>query len=214
MKALIAILLGTSPIVLHLAIVWSSRPLMILFLALVAAGLLVSVVRARCPPWGIALAALAAAGIVGVALLDLGTVSRIAGAWPILIYLAIAAVFGSTLRPGCTPLIERVARIIDHGDTMPGELVAYTRRLTWAWTIIPVAMALISVLLAQFAAREVWSLFTNVVSYLALAVLFLAEYPYRRWRYPDTPHTNPLTVAVRLARHAPELFRPQGRHPG
>ncbi len=211
MKALIAVLLGTSPIVLHFAIIWSSRPLMVLFLAIIATSLLVSLARGRCPPWIIALAAL---GVGGLALLDPGTATRIAGAWPILIYLVIAWVFGSTLRPGRTPLIERFARIIDHGDAMPGELVAYTRALTWVWTIVPLTMALASVLLAQFASREVWSLFTNVLSYLALAVLFFAEYPYRRWRYPDTPHTNPVTVAVRLARHAPELFRPPGRHSG
>jgi uncharacterized membrane protein len=211
MKALIAVLLGTSPIVLHLAIVWRSQPLMVLFVAIMVTGLLASGVEGRFLPWSVAVAALIVAGF---ALLDLGTAAWIAGFWPVLVYLAIAGVFGSTLRPGRMPLVERFARVIDHGDAMPSELVAYTRVLTWAWTIIPLAMALVSVLLAQFASRELWSLFTNVLSYVALAVLFFAEYPYRRWRYPDTPHTNPVAVAVRLARRAPELFGRQGRHPG
>lgn len=213
MNRIIAVLLGTSPIVLHLAIVWSSRPLMALFLAIITMGLLISVTRGSFPPWGVALAALAALGVAGFALLDIDAAVHIVGASPILVYLMIAWVFGRTLRAGRMPLIERIARIIDQGDAMAGELVTYTRRLTWAWTIVPIAMALVSVLLAQFASREVWSLFTNILSYLALGVLFFAEYPYRRWRYPDTPHTNPVAVAVRLARHAPELFRPQGRHP-
>jgi uncharacterized membrane protein len=214
MKALIAVLFGTSPIVLHFAIVWSSPPLMALFLALIATGLLASVARGRFPPWALALAALAALGMVGFALLDLDAASRIAGAWPILVYLAIAWVFGSTLLPGRTPLIERIARIVDHGDAMPGELVTYTRFLTWVWTVAPLTLALLSMLLAHFASRTMWSLFTNVLSYAVLAVLFFAEYPYRRWRYPDTPHTNPVAVAVRLARSAPELFGRQGRHSG
>lgn len=211
MKTLIAVLLGTSPIVLHLAIVWSSPPLMALFLAIIATGLLATVARGRLPPWAIVLAALA---VGGLALLDLGTTSRIAGAWPILVYVALAGVFGSTLLPGRMPLIERIARIVDHGDAMPSELVTYTRYLTWAWTVIPLSMAVASVLLAHFASQTMWSLFTNVLSYVALAVLFFAEYPYRRWRYPDTPHTNPVAVAVRLARGAPELFGRQGRRPG
>jgi uncharacterized membrane protein len=214
MKALIAVLLGASPIVLHLAIVRSSRPLMVLFLAIVTTGLLFSVARGRYPPWGIALAALAASGLAGLALLDVGVAARIASAWPILVLLTLAWVFGRSLRPGHMPLVERFARLIDQGDAMPSELVAYTRTLTWAWTIIPLAMALVSVLLAQFASREAWSLFTNVLSYPVLAVLFLAEYPYRRWRYPHTPHTNPVVVAVRLAGHARELVRPQGDTPG
>jgi uncharacterized membrane protein len=214
MKALIAVLLGASPIVLHFAIVRSSTPLIVLFLAMVATGLLVSFARGRCPPWGIALGALAACGLAVLALLDADMAARIASAWPILVLLATAWVFGRSLRPGRMPLIERIARFIDQGDAMPRELVAYTRALTWAWTIVPLALALASMLLAQLASREAWSLFTNVLSYPALAVLFVAEYPYRRWRYPDTPHTNPVAVAIRLMRHAPELFRPQGHTTG
>jgi uncharacterized membrane protein len=211
MKTLIAVLLGASPVVLHLAIVWSSRSLLVLFLVMVATGLLAGLVRGRFSPWAAALVAL---GAWAFALLDVGTAARIAGAWPILVYVAIAWVFGSSLRAGHMPLIERIARVVDHGDGMPAEIVAYTRFLTWMWTIAPLALALTSLVLAEFASREAWSLFSNVLSYVALAVLFLAEYPYRRWRYPDTPHTNPVAVAVRLVRHAPEFFRPQGRHPG
>ncbi|MCG6876765.1 MAG: hypothetical protein LJE97_16885 [Betaproteobacteria bacterium] len=211
MKLLIAVLLGASPFVLHLAIVWSSGPLTALFLAIIASGLLASMAPGRIPPWAIGLAAIA---VGGLALADVGTATRIAGAWPILVYLAIAWAFGSTLLPGRTPLIERIARIVDHGDAMPKELVRYTRFLTWTWTVVPVTMALASVLLARFTSPTVWSLFTNVLSYIALAVLFFGEYPYRRWRYPDTPHTNPFAVAVRLARSVPELFGGQERHSG
>jgi len=214
MKAIIAVLVGASPVVLHLAIVWSSGPLLALFLALIATGLLLSAARGRLPHWAVALTALGALGMAGFALVDMDAASRVAGAWPILVYLAIAWVFGSTLLPGRTPIIERIARIVDHGDAMPSKLVAYTRFLTWTWTIVPLIMAITSLVLARFASQTAWSLFTNVLSYLGLAVLFFGEYPYRRWRYPDTPHTNPLAVAVRLARNAPELFGRQERHSG
>jgi len=211
MKLLIAVLLGASPFVLHLAIVWSSGPLMALFLAIITSGLLASMARGHIPPWAIALAALA---VGGFALADVGTATRIAGTCPILVYLVIAWVFGSTLLPGRTPLIERIARTIDQGDAMPRELVRYTRFLTWAWTIVPVTLALASVLLVPLASQTVWSFFTNVLSYVALAVLFFGEYPYRRWRYPDTPHTNPFVVAVRVARRVPELLGERERHTG
>jgi len=214
MKAIIAVLVGASPVVLHLAIVWSSGPLLALFLVLIASGLLVSMARGRLPSWVTALTALAVFGMAGLALVDIGTASRIAGAWPILVYLAIAWVFGSTLLPGRTPIIERIARIVDHGDAMPQKLVTYTRFLTWTWTIVPLLMALTSVVLARFASQAAWSLFTNVLSYVGLTALFFGEYPYRRWRYPDTPHTNPLAVAVRLVRNAPELFWRRERHSG
>jgi uncharacterized membrane protein len=210
-KALIAVLLGTSPVVLHLAIVWSSRPLMILFLAMVATGLLAGLSRGRLSLWATALAVL---GIGVFGMLDIRTAARIAGAWSMVVYAGIAFVFGSSLRPGRMPLIERLARVFDYTDGMPSEIAAYTRRLTWAWTIIPAAMALVSLLLAELATRETWSLFSNVLGYLALVALFFSEYPYRRWRYPYTPHTNPVTVAMRLARRAPEFLRPHGRHPG
>ncbi len=211
MKALIAVLLGTSPIVLHLAIVWSSPALMAVFLAIIAAGLLASVGRGRFPAWALVLAAL---GVGALALLNLRAASRVAEAWPILVYLVIAGVFGYTLLPGRMPLVERIARIVDYGDGMPEKIVTYTRLLTWVWTLVPLSMALVSVLLAQYSSRATWSLFTNVLSYVALAVLFFVEYPYRRWRYPDMPHTNPLMVAVRLARNVPEFLGRQGRQTG
>ena len=214
MKILIAVLLGTSPFVLHLAIVWSSPAFMALFIVFIAVGLLAGFARGHLPPWAIGLAALAALGFGGLALLDLGTAFRVAETWPILVYLGIAWIFGSSLLPGRMPLVERIARIVDFGDAMPARLVKYTRVLTWAWTLVCLGFALVSVLLAQFASQATWSLFTNVLSYVALAVFFLAEYPYRRWRYPETPPSNPLVVAARMVRNAPRFLSRQGREWG
>jgi uncharacterized membrane protein len=203
-KALLGGVLATSPIVLHLAIVWDSWPLLLGFVAMVAFGIALGGRSRWIPPWALALAAL---GVVGFAWLDRQAAAHLAIAWPIVVYLAIAWAFGHTLRAGRMPLIERMARLIDHGDGMPRELVEYTRVLTWLWTLVPLGMAVASALLATFASPAVWSLFTNVLGYAALAVLFFAEYPYRVRRYPHYAHTNPLAVAARLAQRAPELFR-------
>jgi uncharacterized membrane protein len=197
-------LLGTSPLVLHFAIVWDSTPLLLAFVALVALGVAIGGRTRWIPPWALALAAL---GVGGFAWLDHRAAAHFALAWPTVVYLGIAWAFGHTLRPGRMPLIERMARLVDHGDDMPPELVAYTRALTWVWTLLPLAMAIVSALLAGLASPAAWSLFTNVLGYAALAALFFAEYPYRVRRYPQYSHTNPVAVAARLAQRAPELFR-------
>jgi len=204
MRALLAAVLGTSPLVLHLAIVRDSWPLTLGFVAMVAIGMTIGGRGRWIPAWALALVA---AGVVGFAWLDHRTPAHFAIAWPIVVYLAIAWAFGHTLRAGRMPLVERMARLVDHGDGMPRELVAYTRGLTWIWTVVPLGLAVVSALLARFASPMAWSLFTNVLGYAALAALFFAEYPYRVRRYPQYTHTNPLAVAARLAQRAPELFR-------
>src|SRR3989304_2035879 len=166
MKALLAVLLGATPLVLHFAIVWDSWPLLLGFVGLAALGLAIGSRARAARPW---ILALGAAGVLGFVWLDHRTAAQIAFAWPILVYLAIAWVFGRTLRAGRMPLIERIARLVDHGDSMPRELIRYTRVLTWIWTVLPLGMALVSALLAQFASPAAWSLFTNVLSYAALA---------------------------------------------
>ncbi|MCL4802185.1 MAG: hypothetical protein KJ025_21510 [Burkholderiales bacterium] len=204
MKAPLAAVLGASPLVLHLAIVWDSRPLLAGFAGMIALGAVLGSRTRRVPAWALLLVAL---GVAGLALLEHGSVTQLAFAWPVVAYLAIAWVFGRTLRRGRMPLVEHMARLIDHGEHMPPELVRYTRTLTWFWTLLPLGLAAVSVLLARFASPAAWSLFTNVLGYAALAALFFAEYPYRVRRYPQYAHTNPLTVAARLAQRAPELFR-------
>ncbi|MCC6608700.1 MAG: hypothetical protein IT515_03360 [Burkholderiales bacterium] len=204
MRGLPATMLGTSPLVLHLAILWDSTPLLLAFAALVALGVAIGGRARWIPPWALALAAL---GVAGFAWLDHRAAAHFAVVWPILVYLGIAWVFGHTLRPGRMPLVERMARLVDRGEHMPPELTAYTRALTWIWTLLPLAMAIASVLLAGLAAPATWSLFTNVLGYATLAALFFGEYPYRVRRYPQYSHVNPVAVAARLAERAPELFR-------
>ncbi|MCZ7566332.1 MAG: hypothetical protein M5U08_23110 [Burkholderiales bacterium] len=204
MKLPLAAVLGAGPLVLHLAIVWESWALLAGFAAIAAAAAALDGGAHRFPPGALALAAL---GIAGLALLDARAVVPLAFVWPAAAYLAVAWVFGRTLRRGRVPLVERMARMIDHGEHLPHELVRYTRVLTWVWTLLPLAMAVASVLLARFASTVAWSFFSNVLSYAVLAALFFAEYPYRVRRFPQYAHTHPLAVAACLARRAPELFR-------
>jgi uncharacterized membrane protein len=107
---------------------------------------------------------------------------------PVVIYLALAAWFGRTLLPGRQPLISGFARL-ERGELEP-DLARYTRLLTAIWSAFFAAMAVASLALALLADAETWSLFTNGVNYLLMALLFFGEYAYRRLRYSQYRHAS------------------------
>jgi len=57
-----------------------------------------------------------------------------------------------------------------------------------------------AVVSAIWASPEVWSLLTNVVHYLVLALVFVAEFFYRRAKYRDLEPWNFIQFLRRLAR--------------
>jgi uncharacterized membrane protein len=152
-------------------------------------------------------AALAAVAAIASAWIDLRLIAQLALAGPALAFLAGAWLFGRTLLPGRTPLVETIARLERDGD-FPTSLAGYTRRLTWAWAILLASIPAAAAALAFFATAAAQSLFVNFASYALLALLYFGEYAYRVWRYPQFPHKNPVTVAANLVRRAPELLRP------
>ena len=116
------------------------------------------------------------------------------GAWlatllPVLIYCALLVVFATTLRPGRVPLISHFAQM-EQGE-LSAELRTYTRRLTVIWCAFFAVMAGLAMGLAAWAPVQIWSLHTFFFSYLLIAMLFLGEYVYRRWRYPHYRHARP-----------------------
>jgi uncharacterized membrane protein len=91
--------------------------------------------------------------------------------------------FGRTLQSGGEALITRVAGYV-HG-AMSDQMVAYTRRVTWAWCVFFVGMIAASVLLFAFASLDTWSLFANLLSLPLVAIMFVGEYLWRKLRHPD-----------------------------
>jgi uncharacterized membrane protein len=75
------------------------------------------------------------------------------------------------------------------------------------WTALLAAVPLAYAILAALGEAEAASFVVNLASYALVVALFFGEYAYRRWRYPQYPHLNPVKVARDLARRAPELFR-------
>lgn len=170
MRALMLALLLGYAVLVHFAIsTGQARP------ALITLGLLLIVAVGGI--WRRLLVAAVMAGIVWEA------GSGRAATWllylpPVMVYLALAALFGSTLKVGSTPLVTRIATMMD-GDLSP-KAAAYTRGVTAAWTAFLILLALVSAGLAALADVEIWSLFSNLLSYLALGLFMLAEYAVRR----------------------------------
>jgi uncharacterized membrane protein len=129
---------------------------------------------------------------------------------PLAIYLALAATFAATLRRGDEPLVGRFARI-ERGAVLPPDLDRYTRVLTWLWVLFFVAMATVSFALALAGPRELWSLFTNLVSYVLLALFFACEYLYRRIRFRHLRHAGLVEFLRRLPSYRPWAKPPPGR---
>ncbi len=118
---------------------------------------------------------------------------------PVIINFGLMLFFGATLRPGETPLIERLMRLERARRPAP-ELQRFARRLTWIWTLYFGAVAAVSLLLAWRAPLEVWSLFTNVLNFVFVGVLFAAQFLYRWARFGRAGMLPPWRLIGRLAR--------------
>lgn len=107
---------------------------------------------------------------------------------PPAISLFLCLLFGRTLLPGKEPLVTRIARF-ERGELSP-ELIAYTRRVTWVWAGFLLLVTLESILLALYASVETWSLFANMLNYVFIGALFVAEYVYRINRFGRAGHAS------------------------
>lgn len=107
---------------------------------------------------------------------------------PILLPLMLWAVFFRSMRPGETPMVTAIAQEIR--GPLSVELSQYTRTITAMWSVFFLLLALESALLPFFASAEVWSLFTNCVNYLLIALLFVFEFAYRKRRFRDLEHKS------------------------
>ena len=153
-----------------------------LVLALAAAG------GQRRQPW--LLAACAAGVAVLAAVVAGGGVDDVARMYVLQhagIHLALAYGFGSTLRAGSVPLISGLAEALHlrlrHRFTP--AMRDYTRWLTALWTGYFVAMVLLSLLIYLLTPWPWWSLFCNVLTPLAAALLFVGEHLLRYRRHPE-----------------------------
>ena len=103
------------------------------------------------------------------------------------VHLALALGFGCSLRAGHTPLITMLATRLHRELRSPftPAMAAYTRRVTLAWTLYFVAMAAASVALFRLAHFDTWAVFANLLTPLAIGLMFSAEYLLRYRLHPE-----------------------------
>lgn len=120
---------------------------------------------------------------------------------PIVISLGLLVLFASTLKVDKVPIITRYAELID--GELNDEMVGYTYRITQIWTVFFFILFVECIGLAIFAPAEIWSLFTNVINYVAIAVMFIAEFIYRKRNYSDQPNRSFIQFMQRVVRIKP-----------
>lgn len=99
---------------------------------------------------------------------------------PTLVSLGLLFAFARSLWWG-PPVVETLARL-QVGELSAAEL-RYCRSVTAVWCVFFAANALVAALLAWSASLRAWALWTGVLSYLAIAVLFAIELGVRSWRF-------------------------------
>lgn len=108
-------------------------------------------------------------------------------------HLALALIFGRTLRGDGDALITSMARFI-YGDALSTRKVRYTRQVTLAWTVFFVANALVSTGLYLWASAAVWSVHANLLTGPLMGLMFLGEHLIRLRVLP--PHERPSVAEV------------------
>jgi uncharacterized membrane protein len=115
------------------------------------------------------------------------------------VHALLGAAFGRSLQAGREPLVTGFARTV-HGTLSPA-LVAYTRSVTWAWTLYFAAVSTLSVVLFCFAPIAVWSAFGYVFTFPLLVLMFAGEYAVRWYALPAADRAGPLE-AIRAYRRS------------
>ncbi len=128
------------------------------------------------------------------------------------IHLALAWSFAITLRSGATPLITALARGLHQRlrQHFSPAMQDYTRRLTALWVAYFLGMVVVSALIYGLAPWSWWSLYCNLLTPLAVGVMFVGEYMLRYRRHPEFARVS-LRAAFDAYRHAGTPAADEGR---
>lgn len=97
--------------------------------------------------------------------------------YPVLLNLMLLALFGLSLKFG-PPLVERMARLRE--PVLPEVAVRYTRLVTQVWTAFFLLNSFVLMALALWAPLSWWTLYTGLISYGLIGLLFAGEWLVRR----------------------------------
>jgi uncharacterized membrane protein len=120
--------------------------------------------------------------------------------FPGLIFLLISRYFHQSLAPHQTPLITQMARRIRGPDApFSNDALAYTTRLTRAWSFLFICLGACQAILV-FTTPGPWPWMMGNTLAPALIFLFLLIEPfYRRYRLPNEPRHSLRHFFTRLA---------------
>jgi len=103
----------------------------------------------------------------------------------------LLALFAVSLQAGRTPLVTGFARRLNPAFRRGME--SYTRTVTIAWCLFFAGQLVVSMVLLVLA-PDAWRLFVTALSLPLVALMALAEYGVRRWRFCGEAHTPLLTM--------------------
>ncbi|RLB38532.1 MAG: hypothetical protein DRH30_11345 [Deltaproteobacteria bacterium] len=99
---------------------------------------------------------------------------------PVFVNLSLLGAFGATLFMEQS-MVERLARM--QVDGLSSAEVHYCRQVTFMWCSFFVLNAGATVALSIWGGVDVWALYTGLIAYLLIGVLFVVEYLVRKARF-------------------------------
>ncbi|MHC8303853.1 COG4648 family protein [Pseudomonas sp. PB3P13] len=97
--------------------------------------------------------------------------------YPVLISAFMLGLFGLSLKYG-PPMIERLARLRE--PRLPHKAIVYTRQVTIVWCVFFLCNGLLAAALTLWAPLSWWLLYTGLISYGLMGLLFAIEWLIRQ----------------------------------
>ena len=97
--------------------------------------------------------------------------------YPVLVNLGFFALFAGSLF-SAQSFVERLARLRE--PDLPPRAIAYTRRVTWVWSLFFVVNGGVAAYTAVAASDKTWALYNGFIAYLLIGALALGEWLVRR----------------------------------
>ena len=168
------------PVVVYVGITrWNPRAVAVLLLLVLVPVLSIRYRnRSRGQLWAVAQVPLAVLAVLILAAFT--NDHRLVLGLPVLVNAVLLLHFASSLR-GAMPVVERLARL-EQPELSPSE-VRYCRSVTWLWVSFFVVNGLVAGVLAVTGPLSLWAVYTGLVSYLLIGVVFAGEFIVRRARF-------------------------------
>ena len=97
--------------------------------------------------------------------------------YPVMMSYGFLLVFGSSLFTSTT-IVERFARL--QNPDLSSKVIAYTRKVTWVWSLFFLINGTIAAITAIWASNEVWTLYNGFIAYVLIGILAGGEWIIRQ----------------------------------